>query len=229
MSKQRPRPGPVSDAKPAPDFERADHIIARAAQGGPEHYLRDIEGWRQEFQAEREDGKPSAYWAFMAVATSTARHVAELDGNRSNVGLPPVRNYDKEVPQRMVEMPLWAAVALSNGWLNATVGKVREDQSTAGAPHPIPLAEAFGLAGESGSRTVGRRHLRDRRDRNVALEVEMLLAQNPALSAHAAHGVVAETAGMTVKTVERAHTRWGEQAKARLIHFDIIGQPMSKP
>lgn len=217
MPKRQARPGGLMQEKPAPDIERADSIIARAAQGGPEHFARDIEAWRQEFMAERMEGKPSTYWAFMALATAAARDAAELDRTREIVGLLPVKDYVAEVPHRMVEIPLWAAVALWGGWMRATVGEAREGQTVPGPPRPLPLSEAFGLAGEGGSRTVGRHHLQARRDREAALEVERLLARNPDMSAHAAHTAVAEVRGdMTAKTVERAHARWGELARARL-------------
>lgn len=217
MQKRQPRPGGLKQEKPVHNIERADTIIARAAQGGPEHHARDIEAWRQEFLAEKLEGKPSTFWAFMAVSTVAARDAEELDRTREIVGLPPVKNYATEVPHRMVEIPVWAVVALWKGWMRATVGEVRDGETAPGPPQPLPLSDAFGLAGEGGSRTVGRHHLQAWRDRKLALEVERHLAQNPGMKAHRAHADVAEMrGGITVKTVERAHAKWGELARTRL-------------
>lgn len=217
MSRRQPRAGRAAEVKPEPAVERADHIIERTVAGGPEFLRRDLEGWREEFIAEQDTGMPSTYGAFMAVATSTARAVSDLDASRRMAGLPEVRNFATEVPQRNVEIPLWAAVALSKGWLRATVGEPHARQTERGSPHPLPLSEAFGLAGEGGSRTVGKRHLAARRDRALALEVEALLSKNPGMRAHAAHRAVADTRGdVHVKTVERAHAQWGARARERL-------------
>jgi hypothetical protein len=210
-----------------PDVESASVIMDRVTSAGPDHFATYIEEFRQAFMAEREVGRPSAFWAFMAVAASAARDVDRLDGLRQTLGLSVVRNYASEVPTRTVEIPVWAAAALFEGWARATSGPVRDGQ--AHPEPPLPFLEAFGLGGEGGDRTVGRRHILDRRNRSIALEVENLLARNPGMSSHAAHHAIAEKrTGVTPKTVERAHKEWGTRAKSRLAHFDILGQPMSK-
>ncbi|NKE45147.1 hypothetical protein HB662_10180 [Roseomonas frigidaquae] len=215
MAKRQPRPGGRGREVQAPEVESADSIISRAVAAGPEYMARDLEAWRREFLAVQQEGKPSTYWAFMAIATIVARDLADLDGAREIAGLPPV-NHVREVPHRTVEVPLWAAAAIRAGWMRAVSGEVHDGQTEPRPPRPLPLSEAFGLAGEGGNRTVGSQHLQSRRDREIALEVENLLARNDGMSAHAAHGAVAEIRAMTVKTVERAHTRWRDLARKRL-------------
>lgn len=206
----RPPSGPPKTPARSPDAATIRAAKEAALPSGPEHTMRDTDALlARHIEAQGDASAGTTAHAFYVVAQWTMLGVHQLDEQRARQGIPPVDDFAREVPKKSVTVPLWAAVAITAGWLRATRG----DPSATGQPSkPEPFLEAFGLGREGGERTVTAALRAEERDLKLAIAVELAKRAAPALSDRAAFEAVAAEHGTSASTVSRAWKALGETA-----------------
>lgn len=200
---------PSQNASP----EVVRNVIDAALPAGPEHLRRDLETFRLAFLAAKNDtenkGLTGVFSAFEALALCASHSVDEIDKEREKRGEAPLSLVAEELPDLMVEVPLWALVTFMIGWCRARGGEVADD----GRQGPgLPLNEAFDL-GSGGDRTVFTKHRNAHRGYRIAIAVAFCLRQHTEFSENKAIEDTAAQFKVSKSVVFEAWKRHKEAAR----------------
>jgi len=143
------------------NFKPGDEIIAEFRSVGAEFLTEDLAAYLKEFT---DSGRNNVIPALNAIAEITAVHWGEPEGPDDQETA-----YGGHDPEMMVEVPFWALLAITKGWLQFQDAEGRQS-----------LEQSFGFRSlKAGSRSTVSTDATVRRAKMMALEVAYCLGDDP--------------------------------------------------